>query len=168
MGLKAEQCPVCKDAVAADPKPVSFGALNKWAFGIGGLMALMNAGNLFMDCDTAMQNWGWGKYTCSTLESALLKSQSLVGIQCMVILIMAATRTGTKTDLLKLSAPMIGCFLTQLIYWKSKVINGHTMPNSIYIVHAVVYGSFAIGVVMHKDASARQVEPTNKEPLLAI
>jgi hypothetical protein len=168
MGLKAEQCPVCKDAVAADPKPVSFGALNKWAFGIGGLMALMNAGNLFMDCDTDMQNWGWGKYTCTTFDSAMLKTQSLVSIQCMVILIMAATRTGAKTVLLKLSAPILGCFLAQLIYWKPLVINGHTMPTSIYIVNAVVNCSFAIGVVMHKDASARHVEPTNKEPLLAI
>merc|ERR1712194_203120 len=105
----------------------TFGALNKWASGIGGIFFLLNAGNLCQNCNQAMANWGWGQYTCNTVESSLLVTQSLIGMQSTVVLIMVATTTTNKPDLLNMS---------QL------TINGHSLPISIYVVHATIYGSF--------------------------
>jgi len=159
MGLKGQ--------VAADPKSLTFGALNKWASGIGGIFFLLNAGNLCQNCNQAMANWGWGEYTCNTVESALLVTQSLIGMQLTVILIMAATTTTNKTDLLKISAPMVGGCLAQLVYGSQLTINGHSLPISLYAVHATIYGSLFIAAIMHNSASARQVEPTAYAPLAA-
>jgi len=159
MGLKGQ--------VSAEPKSLTFGALNKWAFGIGGVLLLLNAVNLSMSCDQAMGNWGWGKYTCNTLEAGLFVSQSLIGMQVMVILIMAATATDNKTDLLKISVPVLLSFLAQLVYWKDVAINGHSMPKSIYIIQGIVFGSFFIAAIMHNSTSARQVEPTGYAPLVS-
>jgi len=157
MGLKGQ--------VAADPKSLTFGALNKWAFGIGGVLFLVNVGNLCQGCNQVGASWGWGQYTCNTLESSLLVTQSFIFMQLIVIVIMAATTTTKKTDLLKICAPMLGALLAQLVYWTQITINGHSLPISIYVVNAIIYGSFFIAAIMHKSVAARQVEPTGYAPL---
>jgi len=159
MGLKGQ--------VAADPKSLTFGALNKWAFGIGGVLLLLSAGNLCQSCNQVGANLGWGQYTCNTLESSLLVTEGLLGMQLMVILIMAATTTTNKTDLLKTSAPMLGGFLAQFVYWSQLKVNGHSLPIPMYVVYAIIYGSFFIAAIMHKSVAARQVEPTGYAPLVS-
>jgi len=159
MGLKGQ--------VPAEPKPVTFGALNKWAFGVGGILFVLNAGNLSLSCDQAMENWGWGKYTCNTLEAGFLVNQSIIGMAMMMLLIMVATTTANKTDLIKISAPMLLGFLTQLIYFEPLKINGHSTPVSVYVVQGTVFASFFIAMMMHNSASARQVEPAGYAPLVS-
>jgi len=162
MGLKGQ--------VAADPKPLTFGALNKWVFGIGGAFFLVDYtcfSTHFLSCNQVVALWGWGQYTCKPLESSLFNTQSFIGMQLTVILIMAATTTTNKTDLLKISAPMVGGCLAQLVNMSLLTINGHSLPISIYVVHATIYGSFFIAAIMHKSVAARQVEPTGYAPLVS-
>jgi len=159
MGLKGE--------VSAEPKSLTFGALNKWAFGIGGSLFLAMSGTLSLGCDQAIENWGFGKYDCNTLEALALFMLCVKTMQVTVILIMVATTTANKTDLLKLSAPMIFFNFVQLVSDQRFVINGHSVPDSVYVMYAIVFTSFFIAVTMHNSASARQVNPTGYEPLVA-
>jgi len=159
MGLKGQ--------VSADPKSCTFGALNKRMFGIGGILFLLNAGNLCLTSYQAMEGWGSGTYTCNTLESSMFVTQSLIRMQCMVMLIMVATTIANKTDLVKISAPMLLGFLAQLVYWKRVAINRHSMPMSVYVIQAIVFGSFVIAIIVHNSASARQFEPTGHAPLVS-
>jgi len=159
-----------KGQVSADPKFCTFGALTKWAFGIGGILFLLIPVNLCLTCDQAMENWGSGKHTCNTLESFKFVTQSLIGMLhhgCMMMLLMVATTTANKTDLVKISAPVLLGFLAQLVFWKGVTINGHSMPMSICVIKAIVFGSFLISIIMHNSASARQVEPTGFAPLVS-
>jgi len=171
IGLDVITCAIAaamalKNQVSANPKSCTFVALNKWIFGIGRILCLSIAGNLCLTYDQAMESEGSGKYTCNTPKSPMFVTQILIGMQSMVMPIMLATTTAKKTDLVKICAPTLLGFLAQLVYWKRVKTNGHPMPMSIYVIQAIVFGTL-IAIIMHNNASARQVELTGHAPLVS-
>jgi len=151
----------------ARPKKFTFGALNKWAFGIGFFLSLVTAANLFTSCDEAIENWGFGKYTCKSLTTLVSLMTGMKTLQVVAILSMAATATANKTDLLKIYAPFILGQLALLFHNSQLKINGRSCPASFYVFQSIILGSFFIAFIMHNNASARQVESTGCEPLVA-
>lgn len=146
---------------------MAFGALNYWTFAIGVAFTLMCAANQYTGCSSSLEAWGWGKYTCSDLESGMSFNCNMTNIQIQLVLMMCATITVRKLDLVKLIAPVLIMIPVFLAYWAPKTINGHTMPNAIYYIDGIVLGSFLVAFVMHprSTASARQMQST--APLLS-